>query len=251
MDQGQKVEHGQPLTFNIEGNITEGQHRLHAIVAEDVTVPMIVVLGVQLDCFTNVAPAKIKSNIALKMRFSVRTSQRRSWCEVSTLRQLLKRRQGAQLSMKNAITQWEFWRKDIREGLDLVDGFFDEVSQFDPWKSHIFCISLLQRRMISIGEREGAENFLDMLADQILRDPPSLDSNKGTVGFQDFLLDKFFVYGSNAGRTDIIFMLLCVAADRVLKKPNGEIELNITPDKLNHTNLKNSGVYRKFLENCG
>ena len=48
---------GQPLTFNIEGNITEGQHRLHAIVAEDVTVPMIVVLGVQLDCFTNVAPA--------------------------------------------------------------------------------------------------------------------------------------------------------------------------------------------------
>ena len=29
---------GQPLTFNVEGNITEGQHRLHAIVAEDVTV---------------------------------------------------------------------------------------------------------------------------------------------------------------------------------------------------------------------
>jgi hypothetical protein len=44
-------------------------------------------------------------------------------------------------------------------------------------------------------------------------------------------------------------MLLCVAADRVLKKPNGEIELNIKPDQLNHTNLKNSGVYRKFLEN--
>ena len=63
------------------------------------------------------------------------------------------------------------------------------------------------------------------------------------------IFDKFFVYGSNAGRTDIIFMLLCVAADRVLKKPNGEIEINITPDKLNHTNLKNSGVYRKFLEN--
>ena len=69
------------------------------------------------------------------------------------------------------------------------------------------------------------------------------------VGFQDFLLDKFFVYGSNAGRTDIIFMLLCVAADRVLKKPNGEIELNITPDKLNHTKSQTSHcVYRKFLE---
>ena len=27
---------GQPLTFNVDGNITEGQHRLNAIVAEDV-----------------------------------------------------------------------------------------------------------------------------------------------------------------------------------------------------------------------
>ena len=49
---------GQPLTFNVDGNITEGQHRLNAIVAEDVTVPMIIVLGVELNCFTNTAPAK-------------------------------------------------------------------------------------------------------------------------------------------------------------------------------------------------
>ena len=133
---------------------------------------MIVVLGVQLDCFTNVAKAKVL--VALKMRFSVRTSHCKDGAEVSTLRQLLKRRQGAQLSMKNAITQWEFWRKDIREGLDLVDGFFDVVSQFDPWTAHIFCM-VDPILMISIGEREGAENFLDMLADQILRDPPHFD----------------------------------------------------------------------------
>ena len=85
-----------------------------------------------------------------------------------------------------------------------------------------------------------------MVADRILRDPPHSTLSDDFIGF---LNDKFFVYGSNAGRTEIIFNLLCVASDRVLKKSNGEIQLNITPDKLNHTYLKNQGVYRKFLEN--
>ena len=108
---------------------------LHAIVAEDVTVPMIVVLDVQLDLLLSTFGKKQNSLIFLKMRFSVRTSQHsdhplksaRFVNSLSVVKVL-------NSSMKNAITQWEFWRKDIREGLDLVDGFFDEVSQFDPMK---------------------------------------------------------------------------------------------------------------------
>ena len=69
------------------------------------------------------------------------------------------------------------------------------------------------------------------------------------VDFVDFLKEDFFVFGSNAGRTEIVFNLLCVASDRILKKPNGEIQLNILPEKLNHTYLKGKGVYRKFLDN--
>lgn len=230
---------GQPLTFNVDGNITEGQHRLNAIVAEDVTVPMIIVLGVELNCFTNTAPAKPRRPEDEIQRKDKSAKP----AEVSTLRQLLKRRQGVQLSMKNAISQWEFWQNDVRSGLDLVDEFFDQVSQFDAWKRTFAAWSAL---MISIGEKEAAENLLDMVADRILRDPPHSTLSDD---FIRFLNDKFFVYGSNAGRTEIIFNLLCVASDRVLKKSNGEIQLNITPDKLNHTYLKNQGVYRKFLEN--
>ena len=230
---------GQPLTFNVDGNITEGQHRLNAIVAEDVTVPMIIVLGVELNCFTNTAPAKPRRPEDEIQRKDKSAKP----AEVSTLRQLLKRRQGVQLSMKNAISQWEFWQNDVRSGLDLVDEFFDQVSQFDAWKRTFAAWSAL---MISIGEKEAAENLLDMVADRILRDPPHSTLSDDFIGF---LNDKFFVYGSNAGRTEIIFNLLCVASDRVLKKSNGEIQLNITPDKLNHTYLKNQGVYRKFLEN--
>ena len=229
---------GQPLTFNKEGNITEGQHRLHAIVSEDVTVPMIVVLGVELDCFTNVAPPKPrKPDDEIQ-----RKDKTAKPAEISSLRQLLKRRQGVQLSMKNAIIQWKYWKGDVRSGLDLVDGFFDEVSQFDPWKRTFAAWAAL---MISIGESEGAENLLDLISDKILRDPP----HSTLAGdFLEFLNTDMFVFGNNAGRTDVIYNLLCVASDRILKRPNGEIQLNITPEKLNHTSLKNSGVYRKFLD---
>tara|TARA_B100000900_G_scaffold406153_1_gene416780 strand:- start:63 stop:980 length:918 start_codon:yes stop_codon:yes gene_type:complete len=230
---------GQPLTFNVEGNITEGQHRLHAIVAEGVTVPMVIVLGVELDCFTNVAPAKPRRPEDEIQRKDKSAKP----AEVSTLRQLLKRRQGEQLTMKNAIAQWDYWCEDVREGLNLVDGFFDEVDQFDPWKRTFSAWAAL---MISIGEREAATNFLDLLSDKILREPPH---SRLVTDFQEFLTDGFFVFGSNAGRTDIIYMLLCVASDRIIKRPNGEIELNMEPARLNHASLKSSGVYRKFLFN--
>ena len=49
---------GQPLTFNIEGNITEFQHRLHAIVETGVTAKISVTLGVETGCFTKCAAAK-------------------------------------------------------------------------------------------------------------------------------------------------------------------------------------------------
>tara|TARA_B100000902_G_scaffold97765_1_gene100325 strand:- start:693 stop:1610 length:918 start_codon:yes stop_codon:yes gene_type:complete len=230
---------GQPLTFNVEGNITEGQHRLHAIVTEGVTVPMVIVLGVELDCFTNVAPAKPRRPEDEIQRKDKSAKP----AEVSTLRQLLKRRQGEQLTMKNAIAQWDYWCEDVREGLNLVDGFFDEVDQFDPWKRTFSAWAAL---MISIGEREAATNFLDLLSDKILREPPH---SRLVTDFQEFLTDGFFVFGSNAGRTDIIYMLLCVASDRIIKRPNGEIELNMEPARLNHASLKSSGVYRKFLFN--
>ena len=37
-------------------------------------------------------------------------------------------------------------------------------------------------------------------------------------------------------------------SSRLLKKPNGDIQLGVTPDKMNHDSLSNSGIYRKFLD---
>jgi len=69
-----------------------------------------------------------------------------------------------------------------------------------------------------------------------------------TREFRQFFLENS-VYMSNAGRTNFIFQLLCVASDRLKKQPNGEIQLGLSIDQFNHDYLKKKGVYRKFLEN--
>lgn len=124
------LEDGQPLTFNVEGNITEAQHRLLAIIETGVTVRMIVVLGVDIGCFTKCAPAKPrKAEDEIQRKDKTATQS-----EVSTLRQVLVRRQGVKLTIQNAIEQWLGWRYVVREGRKLVDEFFDSVDDYNPWE---------------------------------------------------------------------------------------------------------------------
>ena len=59
---------GQPMTFNTDGNLTEAQHRLSAIAqcADDRVFKMIVVTGVQPDCFSRTATNKALGNPSMK-----------------------------------------------------------------------------------------------------------------------------------------------------------------------------------------
>ena len=84
-------EDGQPLTFNNDGNITEFQHRLFAIVETGVTVRVVVVLGVDVGCFTKCAPTKPRKAEDGEIQRKDKTATQSG---ASTLRQLLKRRQG-------------------------------------------------------------------------------------------------------------------------------------------------------------
>ena len=56
---------GQPITFNKEGNLTEAQHRLHAISKRDPRelFTVIVVTGVEANCFSKCALAKPRKPI--------------------------------------------------------------------------------------------------------------------------------------------------------------------------------------------
>ena len=232
------LEDGQPLTFNVDGNITEFQHRLLAIVETGVTVRVVVVLGVDVGCFTKCAPAKPrKAEDEIQRKDKTATQS-----EASTLRQLLKRRQGDPLTIQNAIEKWVYWKKYVRSGRKLVDGFFDSVSEYDSWERTFAAWAAL---MLSIGEEETAETFLSLLQAEILDDESACCL---TREFKSFF-EENSVYLSATGRTDMIYYLLCIASDRLKKQTDGEIQLGVTPDKLNHDALKKSGFYRKFLEN--
>ena len=229
---------GQPLTFNIEGNITEFQHRLHAIVETGVTAKISVTVGVATGCFTKCAPAKPrKAEDEIQRKDKTATQS-----EASTLRQVLIRRKGAKLTIQNAIDKWIFWKKYVRDGRKLVDAFFAETDEYNPWERTFAAWGALMK---SIGQEKIVEDFLDLLQSEIK------DDTSPCCLTREF--DKFFckhsVRMSNTGRTELIWQLLCVASDRMIKDPTGNTQLNLKIDKCNHEYLSKKGVYRKFLEN--
>ena len=229
---------GQPLTFNIEGNITEFQHRLHAIVQTGVTAKISVTLGVETGCFTKCAPAKPrKAEDEIQRKDKTATQS-----EASTLRQVLIRRKGAKLTIQNAIDKWEFWKTYVRDGRKLVDTFFAETDEYNPWERTFAAWGALMK---SIGQEKIVTDFLDLLESEIKDDtsPCCL-----TREFDDFWC-KHQVRMSNTGRTELVWQLLCVASDRMIKDPTGNTQLNLKIDKCNHEYLSKKGVYRKFLEN--
>jgi len=229
---------GQPLTFNIEGNITEFQHRLHAIVETGVTAKISVTLGVDVGCFTKCAPAKPrKAEDEIQRKDKTATQS-----EASTLRQVLIRRRGEKLTIQNAIDKWVFWKTHVRDGRNLVDTFFDEVDEYNPWERTFAAWATLMK---SIGQEKIVEDFLDLLQSEIKDDTSSCCL---TNEFKKFF-ETHSTYMSNSGRTELIWQLLCVASDRMIKDPSGNTQLSMTIDKMNHETLKKKGTYRKFLEN--
>ena len=229
---------GQPLTFNIEGNITEFQHRLHAIVETGVTAEISVTLGVDTGCFTKCAPAKPrKAEDEIQRKDPTATQS-----EASTLRQILIRRKGDKLTIQNAIDKWVFWKKYVRQGRKLVDTFFAETDEYNPWERTFAAWASLMK---SIGYEKIVTDFLDLLESEIKDDtsPCCL-----TREFDEFFC-KHQVRMSNTGRTELVWQLLCVASDRMIKDTTGNTQLNLTIDKCNHESLSKKGVYRKFLDN--
>jgi len=232
------LQDGGALTFNIEGNITEFQHRLAAIAIADVTITTPVVLGVTPDCFTKTAsPRTRKAEDEIQRKDKTALDS-----DVTVLREILKRRDGVKLTMQNAVEEWFKWKPVILAGQKIIDGFFDRVPQYSAFKRVFAGWASL---MYHVGEKEIADNFLDMLEAEIMDDSISY---RLTKDFKDFFMKHSWEM-SNVGRADFMYQLLCVCSDRLVKTPSGATQLDLTLDKVNHNSLKNRGFYRKFLEN--
>jgi len=230
------LEDGGTLTFNKEGNITEFQHRLEAIVKEDVTVQAPIVLGVEPACFTKTAAPKARRPEDEIQRKYPKAKD----SEISVVREIQKRRGASPLTMKNAIELWEQWYQVVRAGDVLVDGFFDRVDFFSPYRRNFAAwASLVNWR----GKGQTVTLFLDMLESQVLDDI----GTRLTKDFMKMTQNTFDM--TNAGRAQFVYYMLCVCADRMAKSADGRIQLKKTVDQFNHESLKNEGTYRDFLLN--
>ena len=228
------LQDGGTLTFNKEGNITEFQHRLHGIVTTGVTAQVPVILGVEVDAFTKGAtarPRKPEDEIQRKDKTALDS-------EVTTLRQLVRRRGSPAITLQNAIAYWEEWKDVVREGTRMVDHFFDATDSFNSYQ-RVFCAwsSLMKFH----GQEDLVEGFLDLLESEVL------DNDISTPLMKSFL--SFFKEHSwemsNGGRVELMYELLCHASDRYKKEPSGRIELGLTnPNQIS----KHKGFYNLFLE---
>ena len=230
------LEDGGTLTFNKEGNITEFQHRLEAIVKEGVTVRAPIVLGVEPACFTKTAAPKARRpEDEIQRKYPDAKDS-----EITVVREIQKRRGASPLVMQNAIVLWEQWYEVVREGDKLIDGFFDRVDFFSPYRRNFAAwASLMHWR----GNGRTVTLFLGMLENQVLDDI-------GTRLTKDFMkMTKNTFDMTNAGRAQFVYYMLCVCADRMAKSADGRIQLKKSVDQITHGFLKNEGTYRDFLLN--
>lgn len=229
---------GGSMSFNHEGHLTEFQHRLDRIVENDLTVEVPVVVGVVVDTFEKSAPAKKRYPVDQMYRIDKTVVKE----DETALRQLLSRRQGEKLNMKNAKRLWRLWKKNVRKGIQLSKDIVENTESFKSWNKEILGFASL---MVSIKQEKVAKTLLTLLKNHVHGQETTL-----TKDFRKFVKTEAgaALDITNTEKSNSRFLLLCAAADKINKRLDGMIELGLTKDKCVHERMKHKGVYREFLE---
>ena len=228
---------GQPLSFNTEGNITEKQHGLTYIASDtndESEYEVNIVLGVVPDSFSNTAlakPRRAHDEIYRKDNSAESSS-------TAILGDILKRRGNKpSLNINNAVKQWFDWKDDIKKAEKICNTFLTETEDFSTQTKTIGAWASL-----CVNAKLGDEAFslLDLLRAELLGESTCRLTSDFVLYWKEHTWNE-----SNEGKLKVLYMMLCVSMDRILKKPDGAVALNLTPSKLNPKTL--TGVYRKFL----
>tara|TARA_B100000287_G_scaffold388211_1_gene397349 strand:+ start:410 stop:1321 length:912 start_codon:yes stop_codon:yes gene_type:complete len=231
---------GQPITFNTNGNLTEKQHTLKAIVkfkGTGKTFRFVVVTGVEPDCFSKTHPAKNRTpkDEVLRRDAEATSSQYVILSDIVS-------RQGKSLRQDNCYDHWMKWKKSIIKGQQIADEFFESTNKE--------CFTFAQKAVgawatfayIS-GNEEEAISLLELIAGEFLSDGESTTLSKGMV---DYFGTQKVNHMANAPRITLWYRMLCVGLDKMLERDDGMIEFDYDEDSLTHDNLMKSGRYRKF-----
>ena len=230
---------GGVCAFNTDGNLHEFQHRLDRIIVNKLTVPVVVVVGVDKESFTKTAPAKQRHPVDEMYRKDKTATKLDETC----LRQLLGRRGGDEkLTLPNAIAMWKLWKPIVREGIKITNALISKSESFKSWNKELLGFNSL---MVSIGKKDVAKNLMQILNNQVHADKPKTTLGNGFDKFKKG--DIFTADTTNTQKSNIRFMMLCHASDQLEKTSNGMVEWTLTSAKCNHESMKQYGNYRKFL----
>jgi|TARA_A100001011_G_C14232925_1_gene809684 hypothetical protein len=226
---------GDAVIFNTNGDINESQHRLTFIASQDTgEYETSVTLGAQPDSFSNAAIAKPRRphDEIYRKDNTAEASQ------TAILGDLLVRKGGKpKLTINNAVKKWFDWKDDIKKAEKICNSFLTDTNDFSTQTKTIGAFVTL---CVNAKLGNEAEAFLDLLKAELLGD----STCRLTADFVEYWKEHTW-NESNEGKLKVLYMLLCVAMDRILKKPDGSIALNITPSKLDPKTL--TGCYRKFI----
>ncbi|QBQ74908.1 hypothetical protein RW110999_028 [Cyanophage S-RIM4] len=230
---------GQPMTFNKEGNLTEFQHRLCAIAKcpKDRVFKVVVVLGVDVGCFTKTATNKQRKPIdEIQRKHPLAHTD-----QVSILGDILKRRRQKRLCMQNAIASYRNWVGSIDHALEISGNFENVFDKFSLQRKTIRAYLALCDRYGYLDECLTLMEFLDSELEEETNSVSTL-----TTQFLEFWNDHA-VDLSNEGRMDTLYAMLCVATDRIIMREDGMIEFGARLKQLEHVEMEKQGIYRKFL----
>ena len=226
---------GDAVIFNTNGDINESQHRLTFIASQDSgEYETSITLGAQPDSFSNAAIAKPRrphDEIYRKDNTSEAS-------QTAILGDLLIRKGGKpKLSINNAVKQWFDWKDDIKKAEKICNSFLTDTEDFSTQKKTIGAFVTL---CVNAKLGDEAEAFLDLLKAELLGE----STCRLTSDFVEYWKEHTW-NESNEGKLKVLYMLLCVSMDRLQKRSDGSIALNVTPSKLNPKTL--TGCYRKFI----
>ena len=141
------------------------------------------------------------------------------------------------LNINNAVKQWFDWKDDIKKAEKICNTFLTEPEDFSTQTKTIGAWASL-----CVNAKLGDEAFslLDLLRAELLGESTCRLTSDFVLYWKEHTWNE-----SNEGKLKVLYMMLCVSMDRILKKPDGAVALNLTPSKLNPKTL--TGVYRKFL----
>lgn len=242
LDEGWKLD-GDPIRFNTDGNLSEAQHRLTVISEwenEDDEFEVVIVTGVQPESFTKTAPNKPRT-----ARDEIQRKDKEATAEqIATLNDLTQRQGKVDFNINTAIELWNNWKFDIKEGISISSNFLEDTVEWNLGRKAVRSFASL---CVRHGYKDEAEVVFDLLKSHLM-------SNTNTLAGE--ALELYAEHAAslpNDRRISLIFSILCAMTDIVIKNKNknaieGKCQFSYDIDSLNKKNMKQRGVYNKFIK---